>query len=236
MAYSASILVSLACQICNCPGRIIQAGQLLNMILSDLAQTYDMDTVRKTTTLNIGPQATIPYPYPLPSDYLRYYDVFYLVDGEPFYLNPKELKDFDALFTGDGIDNYPEWFATDMAVSPGGAPAVAPSMYFYPPPAIPLAVTLRYRPQTTEIVSPENSATIPWYPNQLSLLKMLCLQVGDAAGGDDRSPRWEREVENRMRKYLAMDDDKGGFAQTVKLDPGTFRNRGNLPPSKKTGF
>ncbi len=239
MALQAQQLISLACQICNIPGRQAQAGQMLNLILADYAQTLDEDTIRKTTTLSIGPQASIPYPYPLPIDYLRMYDIFYLVNGEPFYLTQMELKDFDALFTGDGISNYPERWATDMAVASGGAitsPATAPNIYFYPPPAQALSVTVRYRPQTGDIATPETSTVIPWFPNQLTLLKELCIQVGDAAGGEDRAPRWEREVERRMRKYLIMSDDKEGYSQTVKLDPNTFRNRQNLPPSKKTGF
>ena len=234
--YTAAQLVTLACQVCNCPGRTSQAGQFLNLILANYAQTADLDTIRKTTTLNIGPQATIPYPYPLPSDYLRFYDVFYLVQGEPFYLTQMELKDFDSLFTGQGINNYPERFATDMAVAPGGVtPATAPNMYFYPPPAIPLSVTVRYRPQTGDITTPETSSTIPWFPNQLILLEDLCIKLGDLVD-DDRTQGWEIRLNNRMRKYLVMDDDKEGFAQRVKLDPNTFRNPIKLPPSKKLGF
>jgi hypothetical protein len=167
------------------------------------------------------------------------YDIWYLVNGEPFYLTQMELKDFDALFTGDGIDNYPRRWATDMGTASGGVitnPATAPNIYFYPPPAVPLSLTIRYRPQTTDIVTPESSTVIPWFPNQLILLKEVCIQLGDAMGGDDRSDRWTKEVERRMEKYLIMSDDKEGYSQTVKLDPNTFRNRGNLPPSKKLGF
>ena len=234
--YTAQELVTLACQICNCPGRSAQAGQFLNLILSNYAQTVDEDVIRKTVTINIGPQPTIPFPYPLPIDYLRWYDLFYLVNGEPFYLEPMELKDFDALFTGQGIDNYPERFATDMATVPGGVtPKVAPNIYFYPPPATPLAVTLRYRPQTNDITTPETSSVIPWFPNQLILLEDLTVKLGDLVD-DDRTNSWEGRAREKMRKYMIMDDDKLGFAQTVKLDPNAFRTRGNLPPSKKLGF
>lgn len=239
MAYQAQQLVALACQICECPGRLVQAGQFLNLVLSDYAQTVDEDTIRKTTTLSVGPQPVIPYANPLPIDYLRMYDIWYLVNGEPFYLTQMELKDFDALFTGDGVDNYPQRWATDMATAEGGVitvPATAPNIYFYPPPAIPLTITARYRPQTADIVTPESSSVIPWFPNQLILLKDTCIQLGDGMGGDDRTGRWEAEVARRMQKYLIMSDDKEGYSQTVKLDPNTFRNRGNLPPSKKLGF
>jgi hypothetical protein len=229
MPYSASQLVSLAGQICDVPGRVSQIGQFLNMILADYAQTMDEDVVRQTTTLNIGPQAVIPYANPLPSNYLRAYDVFYLVQGEPFYVTQMELDEFDKLFTGQGIDNYPERFATDMSQSP-------PAMYFYPPPAIPLAVTIRYRPQTSDITTPETSATIPWFPNQRALLKDLCVDTMMLSDNPQRGALLEKEVERRMNKYLIMSDDKEGYSQQVKLDPNTFRLRGNLPPSKKLGF
>lgn len=235
MPYSAQQLVTDACDACDCPGRLSLAGRYLNMILANLAQTYDLDTVRQITTLNISAQPTIPYPWPLPINYLRAYDVFYLVNGEPFYLSQMELSSFDKLFTGQGIDNYPEHYATDMGVSPGGAVATAPNMYFYPPPAIVLAVTVRYRPQTSDITTPETSAVVPWFPNQLTLFKMLCAELTEHLD-DERAPQFNQKANSLMQKYLIMSDDKEGFAQTVKLDPNTFRSRGSLPPSKKLGF
>lgn len=238
MAYSASTIVSLACQICNCPGRIIQAGQLMNMILANYAQVMDLDVIRKPATLNIGPQAIIPYFYALPSDYLRVADgdIFYNVQGEVFVPTQITLEEMDAAYTASGVSNYPMKFATDVSQTPQPTAGSSPSIAFYPPPAIPLAVTVKYRPQTTDIVTPESSLLVPWFPNQLVLLKDLCIQVGDVAGGEDRSARWEAEVEKRMSKYLMMDDDKEGYSQTVKLDPRFFRTGGILPPSKKLGF
>lgn len=235
MAYTAAQIVTLACQICNAPGRTVQAGQLLNMILANLAQTEDLDIIRVTTSITIGPQATIPYFYPLPTNYLRFYDIFYYVNGEPFYLNEIELKDIDRTYTGSGIDNYPCDFATDMSQNNQPTAGANPSIAFFPPPATPLVVTIRYRPQTSDITTPESSSVVPWFVNQIILLKELCMQLGDVVG-DDRSPRWEQEVEKKMRKYLIMDDDKGGFSQTVKLDARQFRNVNVLPPSKKLGF
>lgn len=230
--YSAQQIITLACQICNAPGRTVQAGQLLNMILNTYALTLDLDVIRLTSTLNIGPQTSIPYFYPLPANYLRMSDgdIFYNVLGEVFKPAQFSLAELDGAYTASGIDNYPEWWATDISTSTG------PTIAFYPPPAVPLVLTLRYRPTSLDIANPESSATVPYYPDQLGLLKELCIQVGDVAGGDDRSLRWEAEVEKRMRKYLTMDDDKEGYSQTVKLDPRNFRIRGNLPPSKRLGF
>lgn len=228
MSYTAAQLVTLACQICNIPGRTSQVGQMMNIILGHYAQTIDEDVIRKTTTLSIGPQATIPYFYTLPSDYLRYYDVFYLVSGEPFYLDPMELKDLDRQYTGSGVSQYPERFATDVAQAPV-------QIAFYPPPSIALTVTVRYRPQTADITTPETSSTVPWFPNQLVLLQDLC-EKAMWLSDDARKAEFKEDVHENLKKYLAISDDKEGFAQRVKLDPNTFRPRGGFPPSKKTGF
>ncbi len=233
--YTAAQLVSLAGQICNIPGRLVQIGQFLNIILADYAQTQDLDVIRLPTTLNIGPQGIIPYFYPLPSNYLRAYDVFYNVNGVIFYCNQMPLNEMDQQYTAQGIDNYPEWYSTDVAQFPQATASTSPSMAFFPPPAIPLAVTVRYRPQTTDITSPESSATVPWFPNQRVLLTDLCAMAGTLSD-DSRVPGWDKEVQRRMSKYLQMDDDKEGYSQTVKLDPRQFRSRQNLPPSKKLGF
>lgn len=235
---TAQQLVSLACQICNAPGRTIQAGQMLNLILANYALTLDLDTVRLTTVLNIGSQATTPYFYALPSNYLRMSDgdIFYNVLGQVFVPKQFTLAELDASYTAAGISNYPEWWASDVSTTPQATAGTSPSIAFYPPPAVPLAVTIRYRPTSLDITNPETSSQVPYYPDQLGLLKELCIQTGDVAGGDDRSARWEKEVERRMSKYLQMDDDKEGYSQTVKLDPRYFRNGVNLPPSKKLGY
>lgn len=235
---TAQQIVALVCQICNCPGRLTQAGQLLNLILADYAQTLDLDSIRLTSTLSTGPQTVTPYFYPLPSNYLRMADgdIFYNVQGQVFTPKQFSLAELDASYTASGIANYPEWWATDTAATAESTAGSSPSIAFYPPPAVPLVMTLRYRPSSLDIAAPETSSQVPYFQNQLILIKELCVQVGDVAGGDDRSARWEAEVKRRMEKYLIMDDDKEGYSATVKLDPRMFRSNGRLPPSKKLGF
>ena len=48
MALQAQQIVALATQIAKVPGYTLQAGQMLNMILADLAETYDLEVARKT--------------------------------------------------------------------------------------------------------------------------------------------------------------------------------------------
>lgn len=239
MPYSASQLVSLACQIAKVQsGMAPQVGQFLNMLLETYAQTLDLDTIRKSTTFNVeGAFTGIGFNgagYNLPADYLREDQVFYNVNGTIFDLSAISLEKYNTLFQGVGIANYPEWYATDIsdeAVATFGNPI----MYFWPPPAIPLTINLLYRPQVGAISGPETSAVIPFFPNQLILLKDLSCQAM-MLGDDSRKESLDKEVESRMRKYLIMKDDKEGFAQTVKLDPQLFRRRDNLKPTKLTSI
>jgi hypothetical protein len=94
---------------------------------------------------------------------------------------------------------------------------------------------LLYRPQTDDIISPETSNVIPWFPNQRILLRDLCVDLM-LLSDDSRKDDLEKEVETRMRKYLIMKDDREGFAQNVKLDPQLFRPQNNLPPTKITSI
>ena len=223
MPLSSQQLISLACQITKQPGFVTQAGLFLNMILSDYCQTIqDQDTIRQTTILNIGATAA---GYALPDNHLRTREVFYSVNGAIFYLNQIPIEDYDQLFQGPGVDNYPEQFAIQVETTPH-------TIFFWPPPAIPLAVNIRYQPQLTDIPSPESSTIVPWFPNQRILLRDLCVDLLMMADDTARKQDLTKDVEERMRRYLIMDDDKEGYAQTVKLDRRLFRPRDNFPPSK----
>ena len=239
MSLSSAQLVSLACQISKVgTGMATQAGQFLNMILAEYAQIYDLDSIRKTTTFNVSASVTgigeNSAGYLLPADYLREVQVFYNVNGTIFNLDQISLEKYNTLFQGTGIADYPESYATDIseqAVAAYGAPVI----YFWPPPAISLTMNLLYRPQTSDITSPQTSNVIPWFPNQRILLRDLCVDLM-LLSDDSRKDDLEKEVERRMRKYLIMKDDREGFAQTVKLDPQLFRSQSALPPTKITSI
>lgn len=237
--YSAKQLVALGCQIAKVSsGMAPQAGQFLNMILAEYAQTMDLDSIRKTTTFSVASSFTgrgfNNAGYLLPVDYLREAQVFYNVNGTIFNLDPITIEKYNTLFEGVGIANYPEWYATDISQQTVAAYG-APLIFFWPPPAVPLTINLLYRPQTSDILGPETSAVVPWFPNQRILLRDLCVDLM-LLSDDSRKDGLEEEVEKRMRKYLIMKDDKEGTQNNVKLDPLLFRPKNNLKPTKITSI
>lgn len=225
MPYTSAELVSLACQIAKCPGFTSQVGKMLNIMLADLAQVYDFDTERETTTLTIGPLYSY---YNLPADHLRTREVFYTLNGIPEFLVQFPLEQFDALPVPAGSNNYPEQFAVQVEATPN-------RMLFWPLPPFSLDITVRYQPQPADIVSPETSNTVPWFPNQKILLERLS-SMAMMLSDDSRMTGTAKMSDNNLSKFLTMKDDKGGYAQQVKLDPRTFRTKSNLKPTKLTGW
>lgn len=204
---------------------ISQAGQMLNIVLQDLAQVYDFDFERETATLNVNAQGAA---YLLPADHLRTREVFYSINGTIFYLEQIPLDEYDQLFQGPGISDYPDRYCVKVETIPH-------TILFYPPPAQPLTVTVRYQPTPDDIATPEVSSVIPWFPNQKVLLKALNAMVS-TLGDDDRVDSFEKSSERAFSKFMVNVDDKENYAQTVKLDRGTYRTRSNARPTKQTVF
>jgi len=225
-------LVSLATQAAGVPGFTSQAGQLLNAILSDLCQDYDLDVAKKTTTIALGASSG---PYALPSDYLRALrdDVFYTFDGVPYPLTNVDLAEYDGYPQQAGFNAYPTTYATDMSQSP-------PVMYVWPPANGSLPLTVRYFSQMPDIATPETSSVVPWFPNQNYLLTRLTGELMRIAD-DDRTERFLGDgpagAEGILRRYLDLKDDKETRAARVTLDKRFFRSRwGSLKNTKTIGF
>ena len=226
MALQAQQIVALALSAGRgTQGYTSQAGQFLNLLLSYLAQTYDFDELRKTTTITLSGSSAS---YALPADYLRAREVFYSVNGTIFYLNQVPLEEYDQYFQGPGINNYPEQFATQVETSP-------PTIYFWPPPNLALQCVVRYQSQPADILTPESSSVIPWFPNQQYLIKRLTADIAMLTD-DTRHQSLLAESAAILDKFLMIDDDKSGYAQQVTLDRRRFRNISNLKPTKVTGF
>ena len=246
MATTAAQIVALACQDAASPGYTSQAGQLLNVILQELCQTYDLDTAKGYFVFNFNPGLipTAPYPniqpgggpYPLPADFLRMVDskdaVWYL-QGVPYPMIPCDLSEYDNLVQQANIQSYPYIFATDVSQSPA-------NLLVWPPASGAYECLIRYRRQMPDIVTPETSSVVPWFPNTQYLRTRL---AGEMMKLTDDS-RWEAFLGNAphgaqgiLNRYLKMKDDNNDRAISVTLDRRHFRGPGsNLRNTKTIGW
>lgn len=224
MPLTAQQIVARACELAKCPGYLTQAGQYLNMVLVQHALQYDLDIIRRTTTINfvIGQAG-----YNLPANYLRAREVFYNLNGEIFYLPAKSLADYDQLFKGPGEIDFPYVYATDVAQSP-------PLMYFYPAPSISGPCTVRYMDNNVEITNPESSSSVPYIQDQLWLIEKVAEKLMGPTD-DVRAPYYKDLNDETDRRYMRMMNDQNGLAYKVTRDPDRFRAVGQVRPTKLQG-
>lgn len=235
MSLTSAQIVTLACQIAKVPNFTSQAGQLLNSLLSDLAQGYDFDAARGSFSFSFN-LALGSGPHPLPTDYLRAEneDIIYTQNGVKYVMINIDLAEFDAMIQQAGFANYPSYYTTDLSLSP-------PGLFVWPPPSIAFPVTIHYRKQMPDIATPETSATVPWFPNQNYLITRLAGELMKITD-DERLTTFlgdgPQGAEGILRTYMQSEGDRTARAQTVKLDRRKFgaNKWNNLPTSKLTGY
>jgi hypothetical protein len=220
MPLTSAQIITRACTIAKAPGYKVQAGVYLNMVLSSLCQEYSFDYIKKTQTISF----TNAPGYAMNSDHLRTKEVFYNVNGNPFYLFQIPIETYHTLFNGPGVSNYPNKFAVDVSTTPH-------TILFYPPPSISQTVTVNYYPQKDDIVTPETSTAVPWFTNQEYLIRKLaaCLMLET---DDDRQTSFDLQAADLLEKILSMKDDKEGFSDTIKLSRERFRTGQTSNPNK----
>jgi hypothetical protein len=317
---TAQQICSLARQTARVPGYTAQSGQLLNAILQELGDSYDLDAAGKVFNSTFS-GATAPIgnlnillasgPFTLPADYLRadVDGVLYFPQGLanlPLRLAPIDIQEFDGLVQQAGFQNFPVFWATDMSnaepvlsttgnthttttldalpttaglvaglgvagrsIVPGttltavGANsvtlsqaatasltgisvyfAVPPIAYVWPPVTGAYPYMVRYRAHMPDIVTPETSTEIPWFPQQQYLITALTGRLMQIASDD----RWEAFLsENEtahpagagviLRRYLISKDDNTNRAKRVTLDKRRFGAAWDrLPRSKVFGY
>lgn len=226
MPMTAAQIVTRSCQIARVPGFTVQGGQSLNVILSELCQTYDFALARGLFAyLFNSATGTNSGPYAMPADYLRTEkdEAWYTVDGVPYRMVSIDLAEYDNLVQQTGIANFPQYFATDMSQTP-------PQLFVWPPPSGSYPVSQRYFKQMPDIVTPETSADIPWFPDQNYLITRLAGELMKDAD-DERAAQYLGDgdaagtfpgAQAILRKYLQMKDDKSGRSQRVSLDRRFF--------------
>lgn len=217
---TAQQIVTQACQIAKCPGFTSQAGQALNYILAELATNHDFWIIRKTTTINITGSSPS---YSLPTDYFRAKEVFYTVNGVPFFLNQISLEDYDSAIQNTGGASYPFSYATD----PNSA-----LIYFFPNPVISAAVTLRYQSLPADIATPQSSSTVPWFPYSRYLVHAVATELMKITD-DSRYAKFVKDGEDMLAAYKKMDNDDLGYATQVKLDRRYWKPAASSRPTKQ---
>jgi hypothetical protein len=245
MSLQAQQIVNLALQIAKAPGYTSQAGQMLNAILSELCQTYDLVVTRKnynfqfntTTTDALGYQPGCG-PNVMPADYLRaprkghFFNIF----GTIYQMINVEQAEFDAFVQSPGNQAYPSMFYVDMSQAP-------PALYVYWPAGGAYAATVRYYSQMPDITNPETSATVPWFPNTNYLVRRLAGEMMMLTD-DDRAPAYLSAEEESfpngagviLRRYLTMQDDPEGRVKRVHLDRRFFKGPTQLKNTKIVGW
>ena len=233
MPLSASQIVSLACQDAAVPGYTSQGGQLLNAVLQELCQTYDLDVAKGTYVFNFNPGlATNPLlypnvqpgggPYPLPGDFLRMVNdvdnVWYL-NGVPYPMIPVDLSEYDNFVQQPNVSSYPYVAATDMSQSP-------PNLLVWPPASGAFQVMLRYRRQMPDIQNPETSAAVPWFPFSQYLRTRLAgelMKISDDTRADNFLGDGPAGAQGLLNRYLKLKDDSSDRSKMVTLDRRYFK-------------
>lgn len=251
MALTAAQIIALACEGAHSPGKTLQAQQLLNSILSDICQTYDLAAARGLFTFTMSTSLTGTVgaqniyssgPYILPSDYLRVSGssgssgadksfIWYL-NGVPYPMIPCDLAEFDIQVQQAGQQSYPYIFATDMSQSP-------PVAYVWPPPSGAYGANLRYQRLMPDIT---DFSAIPWFPNTgylyKKLLAKLCtLNDDDRAATLDAGPDVVGSADHDLSRWLSQVNDNSDRAKTVSLDRRRFGPQfSKLPNTKNIGW
>lgn len=235
MAYLQSQqIVTLACQIAKCPGFTQQGGQFLNMTLEDLWLHRDLKINRVTEFIPVA--ANNFGPFTLPQNYQRTYDLFFEQNNLPYFLNPISTEEYDQEFKDPSIANYPYEFMTilyDEVTALQKVPPSAGQLFIYPQSSGQITLTHRYMVKQPDIVSPETSTVIPWFPDQNYLITATAarlMQITD----DTRRDKFLADMDKMLRIHLIMEGDEQQVVKSVRLDPRRFHTNRTLKPTKIT--
>jgi hypothetical protein len=229
MPLTASQIVSQALQIAKCPGFTSQGGQSLNLVLQDLWLVRDLKINRVTAPLTV--QANSNGPFNLEANYARTYDLFYTLNGLPYFLRQAGLDEYDAEFKDPSIANYPYEFATDLSPVASGGVGL---LYIYPQSSGQLTLTHRYMVRQPDIATPETSSVIPWFDYTDYLIEGTAARMMRITD-DDRLEKFELRCERMLEPYLInADGDEQKVVKPVQLDPRRFKTNRALRPTKIT--
>ena len=226
MAISAAQMVYEALAIAKCPGFLPQGGRALNLVLSDLVMHRNLKV--NCVSAVIAVPAGSNGPFSLELNYLRTLDLFYLVDGEPFFLTPSNRVQFDSEPSKATMSNYPYEWASDLSMV---TPSVPGQLWIYPQSSTNLSLTHRYMVRRPDITTPEASSVIPWFEDQDYLIQATALRIMRITD-DSRYALFENECERLLETHLLTEGDEQQVVKEVQLDPRRFRSAGATRPTK----
>lgn len=224
---SASQIVTDACAVAKCPGFTALGGRSLNLVLNDLVLHRDLKMLRKSASIAI--QVGSNGPFALETDYLRTYDLFYTVNNFPYFLYPLSQEEYDQLFKDPSIANYPYAYTTDLSATQ--VPGTAGSLYIYPQSTSALSMTHRYMINMPDIVTPESSSSVPWFPDQEYLVKKTAALLMETTD-DSRLDRFLEQCDKMLMTHIIMEGDEQKVVKEVRLDPNRFHMNRTLRPTK----
>lgn len=225
-SYTAAQIIADALAIAKCPGYTAQGGRALNLTLDDLVLHRNLKVNLITSSIVVPPNSNGPFN--LEANYLRTYDMFYLVTGDPYFLNPTSLKEFDSENQLSGTSNYPYEWASDLsAVATGGVG----KLYIYPASTSGVTLTHRYYLEQEPIVSPETSSVIPWFPDQDYLIQAVAMRMMRITD-DQRYDTWTMHCDKMLETHLMTEGDEQQVVKEVILDPRRFRVGPSSRPTK----
>lgn len=230
MPLTAQQIVVDACAIAKVPGYLALGGRQLNLVLADLVTHRNLKVNLISSTIVAPPFSNGPFN--LEANYLRTYDLFYIVDGVTYFLDPCSLKEYDAEVQTPGIANYPYEWATDLSpVATGGLG----KMYIYPQSGTGVSMTHRYYNKQADIATPETSTSIPWFEDQDYLIQATAMRLMRTTD-DDRYTTFVQDCNMLLEKHLMTEGDEQQVVKEIMLDPRRFRIKNSLRPTKVDPF
>jgi hypothetical protein len=227
---SAAQIVADALAIAKCPGFVTQGGRALNFVLEDLCmhRNLKVNLVTQTIVATSGSNG----PFNLEANYLRTYDLSYIVSGEPYFLNPASLREYDAENLQTGATNYPYEWASDLsAVASGGVGL----LYIYPSFLSQTNLKHRYYLSQTDLVSPETNSSVPWFSDQDYLIQATAMRMMRITD-DSRYERFMMDCDKMLFAHLLTEGDEQQVVKEVKLDPRRFKIGALNKPDKIDPF
>lgn len=226
MSLTSAQIVADALAIAKCPGFTAQGGRALNLVLNDLVMHRNLKVNCIAATIAITNNSNGPFN--LASNYLRTYDMFYVIDDVPYFLAPSSLAQYDSEPNKTTNSSYPYEWATDLSPVAGGLVGL---MYIYPRSTKSVTITHRYMCKRDDIVTPEVSTAVPWFEDQDYLIHATALRMMRVTD-DSRYGIFEGDCTRMLLHHLLTEGDEQQVLKTIGLDPRRFRSSMRFKPTK----